>query len=235
MIRLLPKSEIQKAKASAQKQTIDEGLKLARRVDGLRETVSEEEKALEEFRVTTIKRIYSEIETVAVKRDDLLAEVKDLEKRKAEALKPLDKEWEEVNNAKVTVATELEVAGEKLDNALEAEKKAKELLKDTRTANERARTREEEAVNKVTDAIRIEKEAKVILDEANQKLTEATGAQLSADANIAERTKNLDLREESLRKREAQVEEDRIENATVRAYLEDREKTLEREFKRLKK
>ena len=48
-MRLMKKSDITKANAQAKKREIDEGVKLAKRIDGLRETLADEEQSLEKF------------------------------------------------------------------------------------------------------------------------------------------------------------------------------------------
>ena len=50
MIKLLSKSEIDKAKNADKAKEIAEGLKISRKVDSLRELMADEEKALEKFR-----------------------------------------------------------------------------------------------------------------------------------------------------------------------------------------
>lgn len=95
MLRLLPKEEIQKKKADEKFREIQEGLKLAKRVDSLREIQSQEEASLAEFRKKTLESIHEETTAKAKERDSLISEVETLEKRKEEALQPLEDEWSE--------------------------------------------------------------------------------------------------------------------------------------------
>ena len=95
-MRLMPKSAVTKANADAKRKEIDEGLKLAKRVDGLRKTVASEEQSLEKFRASTVANIKAEITPLEEKRDSLKKEVEELQRTRAELLLPLDEAWEEV-------------------------------------------------------------------------------------------------------------------------------------------
>lgn len=80
-IKLLKKSEIDQAKARDRQLEINEGLKLAKKVDTLREVVAQEEESLKKFRIKTISAINDEIIIAAKKRDDLNKENSDLEEK----------------------------------------------------------------------------------------------------------------------------------------------------------
>lgn len=66
-MKLLPKSEVDLKKAQERKGEIDEGLKLAKKIDALRQAVVEEERKLTLFRRASLETIQKEI-------DDLLNE-----------------------------------------------------------------------------------------------------------------------------------------------------------------
>lgn len=97
-MKLLQKSDIQSKKAAETQQAIQEGIKLARRVDGLREVVSQEEASLENFRRETLARIHGETTEAAEIRDALRQEVSELQKRREEALEPLTAELDAIRN-----------------------------------------------------------------------------------------------------------------------------------------
>ena len=81
-MKLLPKSDIAKAKSVDKQREIDEGMKLAKRVDSLREVAAAEEASLKKFRSETLGAINTEITANATKRDELTQEVQSLEERK---------------------------------------------------------------------------------------------------------------------------------------------------------
>jgi len=101
-MKLLSKTEVIAVKAQERLVEVQEGLKVARKVDALREAAAKEETSLELFRSETLKKIHEEIKSVTDTRDALKEEVRQLEQDKKEALKPLDAAWQEVNVAKDT-------------------------------------------------------------------------------------------------------------------------------------
>ncbi len=90
---LLPsKAQIQNAKSKERQLDIDQGLSFARKVDVIRATKEKEEKELNDFRSISMAALKKDIEEAMKKKDSLIAGVKTLEERKAEALKPLTEE-----------------------------------------------------------------------------------------------------------------------------------------------
>ncbi len=89
-MRLLKKQEITAAKAKEQHQAVAEGLKLAKKVDALREVSAQEEASLAQFRVKTLENIGKDIAAMEQVRDALVTEVQLLTGRREDALAPLD-------------------------------------------------------------------------------------------------------------------------------------------------
>ena len=101
-MKLLSKTDIVTTKAKERLNEVQEGLKIAKKVDALREAAATEEVSLEKFRSETLKKVNEEINVAISERDALKEEVRILENDKREALKPLDAAWQEVNVAKDT-------------------------------------------------------------------------------------------------------------------------------------
>lgn len=78
-IKLLPKSEIANLKAKDQEREIKEGIKIATRVDGLRELQSKTEQDLERYRTVTLERIGEEIKSLNSKKEELLGNISQLQ------------------------------------------------------------------------------------------------------------------------------------------------------------
>lgn len=74
-MKLLDKQDIQKRKATERKSEVDEGMKLARKVDELRRAGAEEESKLSAFRLMSLKAIQAEIDDRIAARDMLSAEI----------------------------------------------------------------------------------------------------------------------------------------------------------------
>ena len=81
MIKLLPKSLLQEQKAREKMREIQEGVKLASRVDGLRETYSKVEQDLEKYRVSTLEAIGEEIKDLDNKKNASLNEIKVMQRK----------------------------------------------------------------------------------------------------------------------------------------------------------
>jgi len=104
-MKLLQKSDIVKAKALDRKMEIDEGVKLSRRVDTLREVHANEEASLDRFRRETLKAIHDEVTTESAKLDTLRSEVATIQEQRTLALKPILIERDELEKDKTTHAS----------------------------------------------------------------------------------------------------------------------------------
>lgn len=232
MIKLLSKSDIDAHKATDKKREVDEGLKLARRVDSLREIQAAEEKSLRDFKVKTLAAIHAETSEASTKLDTVKQELAAALIAKAEALKPIDEERDKINSLRLLLVEDRVQLDIRTGNV---EKLEKITIDDSRFAEENL------AQSKVVLA-----QAKDTLRDANSKeqvaqeaLTSANGIQARVTKNEKESLEKLnsielgltnrdkaqkirdvdqDLREQSLNEREGR--------------LFDREQTLARDIKR---
>ena len=234
-LRLLTKKEINSRKSDAQKQEIDEGVKLAKRVDGLRRTIADEELSLEKFRTKRVAEVHTEIQALEEKKGALEKVVEELERTRAQLLVPLDDKWEEVNKA-----------SERAQNALLEAENARSMVEAEELEIRKLRTKTEES-HKYT--VYCEEEADKNLKSATMELRKATelkeaavrtnerAATLAAERQaeldvehkkLEEQAKKLDEREQQIELGEKEIREEKIRLADQRA-------TLERAFNRIKK
>ena len=215
-MRLLSRQEVDAAKAQERKREIDEGLKLARRVDSLREVQAQEEASLEKFRVETLRRIHIETTEANSALAVLKTEVAKLQKARAEALEPINKELEAVNQAKATL--------KELSDRLEAKEKEVASLeeyvkgKQKQTEAELARIRIERSMahDFLYTASEKSKAAETNAKELQERTAKADSeiglrfrqlearesAAVNTEARQAARDKQQDQREQDLNKRE---------------------------------
>lgn len=231
-MKLLSKKDINTAQATTQKQTYDEGMKLARRVDSLREVAAAEESALEKFRRETIAKIHEETTEARTERERLLAEVRKLQKDREEALKPLDEEHQrntEEAEALETKRTALADLDSRCGQRMESLDGRERSIRD-----EELRIAEQKRIHTdlLSSAHNDRAGAKTALEDAqrtlvNNRLEETRLAQeaeklalqtKSAQERQAKRDKEQDVREKELNARETR--------------LADRERLLERNLKR---
>lgn len=212
MLRLLKKSEIDSAKVADQQRLASEGMKLAKRVDNLRETAADEEAALSKFRVETISHINAEILLETKKKNLLVKEVSDLEDRKRIALVPLDEEWQKVNIRKDEL-TEYAVSlnedkslfeDERKDFEVETERLAveKKRIEAERKQSVKSLAQAEEYRENSSHAL---KEAEAIRGEAEQFKKLILQEVSQRDAEAAAKERDLNIREEYLMAREMAV------------------------------
>jgi hypothetical protein len=226
-MRLLPKSEVSVAKAAEKKRDIDEGLKLARRIDNLRELTATEDAIFRKFRNETIAKIHEETTKEQNKLDTLKGEVKVYERRKEEAQKPLDEEWIKVAEAKSELDRRREVANETESLLDSRERDTGDTLKRANSTLARAKTREGMANDRLQDADRTLVDAKLVnekalrlkerVDEHRQKVDKEL---LHRDAMASSRERSVTIREEAATVREKNNRDETIRLADMRATLE---------------
>lgn len=234
-MRLLSKTEINKAKSIDRQREVDEGLKLAKRVDSLREIISSEESSLEKFRVETLSKIQEDIDAEITKRNYLKREVQELQKDKIEALKPLTLEWETLRIEQESFKDKLQKlyvwSSDLTDKSSKLDKMEKDLLLKENQISIKYKEADEflqEAVNLKTEASRNSQSASNILRTAQNEAEVIY-------TKSKEREKWMDEREERIFNKEEQLRGQEIELAKRLSQLVDREKTLERNIKRTKK
>lgn len=212
VMRLLKKKEIDKLKAADRKREIDEGVKLARRVDGLRETSAKEEASLEQYRTATLASIGAEIIEATNKRDTLSKEVKEYEERKTVALVPLTAQWKELEEEKATLAEEQASWTKRREGWEDAELDLKERKRQIGLEEHRLHLR---GISVQED---LQKSAKLMASAEQASKESATSAKT--------RTLELDDRERGLVSRETSVN-NREKNASIREAEQDiREREL---------
>ena len=235
MIRLLQKSEIDSSKALARKQEIDEGLKLSRRVDALRETAADEEASLEAFRKKTVASISKQIDALSTERDTLKEAVADLEQRRAMALVPLDEAWKTLKKSQQEHTTSVASLEKQQQKYLKQSKELQSKLVDATQELARIETIKQQHEDALLQAIENKKDTEASLTYARKLEHSAEEARIEVLADIRERDalcaareRDILIRDESLILREEALRKAQI-------VLDDRNSMLERDITRLQK
>jgi len=234
-MKLLAKSDIHQKKAAEQKQTIDEGKKLASTIDRLREVAAQEETSLEKFRSETLEQIHKETTEAATKRDALLGEVKELESAKREALQPLTRELELIDEAREELAQK---AAYNATQALTIEDREQSISAKEKEIDQtllRVQTKEEAVTRKLADIIHTEEETNQLNSEARHLMEEANDIRTRLNNELVHREQVCANAENSIIIREQQLEADKSAMRKEWRLLEDRKAAFERSFNRLKK
>ena len=228
VVRLLPKSEIDKRKAEEQRLAITEGIKVAERVDLLRETAATEEVAFEKYRTESLKEIQAEIDEKMSLRDSLEDEISAKRKERRELELPLIHKWEEVNRAQ-KMCTDWEVDLKKTDLSLrEKEEKLSVLQKETTHEVERV-----ENLKKLASAMFSQAEAVMATaKEESAQMRNKAQAELSLielqKEEVRSKSAAILIREQALEDREGKIEKYEIDLAYRELLLREGWKELEK-------
>ncbi len=235
MLRLLPREEIDKRKAQERTREMNEGQKLAGRVDSLREMAVSEEIALDTYRTETLKKIQEEIQSKRGEYDLIHAEVTALKAERARLSEPLDSDWDKLHKAEDKCAKweialddrEWKMSDEvrKLSNL---SKELEKVAKDTEISFLKVK-------NDLADAAISKKTARKAIDEAHNTAKSMLDEAKTKVADISKREKAVAMREyevELVKKSNLLV---RKANIADQIRLADREATLERGFAELKR
>lgn len=212
---------------------IDNGLKLARKVDNLRETVLEEENRYNLFKEETIKIIQQDINNKIFEKESLQVEIKKLEEQRKSLMIPLDKEWGNVNSSKQSLQTEKDI-----------------LTSDQKVLNEKIRQVEEDNKNflskqKLLDKKIKENQDKLDITNKNLKLSEETLEKSKTESETrlkgcAEKEKQLldqenilNVYAQTLEIKENKIKEEEQEIINEKIRLADQRGILERAMSRL--
>lgn len=235
VMRLLDKREVDTAKATDKKREVDEGKKLAKTIDNLREVKAQEEASLTKFRRETVKTIHEEISRKTEERDALKRENDILKEERAILQEPLDKAWEDYHNAKAQL-DEREEGLSELKTTLAGEKRKLDIQgKESVSASTRAASWEGIARRLLSEAEAAGVEANRILEKAQRTKTLSDEMADKVRKELMHRDMMASSRERSVTMREADVESEKIELAKEWILLKDRQTMHERNLKRTKK
>ncbi len=234
-MRLLPKQEINVRKAQEKRAEMDEGLKLARRVDNLREIAATEEASLASFRSATVKSINDEVRKLDEERIKLISDVTTLREEIKAGKTVLDAREEVLKNQAESLRY-LEITLASRVTALKA--LAAKLKEQSHQSNEyygriiAAHRIMNEARNEVSIMYG---EAQTHLAQAEAKITTVQQLSKEVEDNLRARDITVASRERDVSIKEARLSQVEKDLHTKEIQLRDREQTLEREFNRLNK
>jgi hypothetical protein len=213
---------------------IDNGIKIARRVDNLRETLSVLETRHALFNEATTKELREMTENL---NEEILAKeliIADLERKKAKLLLPVTLKWDDVNAKEQELIKEKEklisLRNELTDYKQELDSREKQLSLDEENYTnlkkeidiqaDKVSNSSLEAQNTLLNARELERATKLLLKEEKAK--------------IDKKSKQIELREENVVTRELQLEKEEKEIIKTKLQLADQRATLERAMSRIK-
>lgn len=232
-MKLLDKRQIQVEKSTERKTEIEQGLKIARKVDELRQTLAKEQQALTVFREETTKDVRSKIADLVNKKNTLEQEVSLLERRRRELLEPIDKEQQLLTDSKRHVDSKIEEL-KLLEKSLSLKKdELNTRARDIMIEEERIKDEKKQTHQNLEQSLEKTKEAEKLLSVSretcnqNEKMYQERIQELDTrEANIASIERNQDMRSKYLDSKE-------VELNNRERIINDKYTLLERTQKRL--
>lgn len=235
-MRLLSKSEIDKAKAQDRQREVSEGMKLAKSVDSLRETHAHEEVALSKFRENTLKQAMDDISKAEADKRILDEEVKNLREEREILLNPVDLTEAREKVAKERIEVDLQKAenSEKEKDLVSRETQLFTSLKEMKKEQAKIENHKEIALRSLAETEENLKESKKIRKEAEDWKKEVVRELHESEEALRLRERNLKAREQELivEKEQADLKAKELQIQEIR--LQDQRETLERALNRLK-
>lgn len=234
-MKLLERQSLNNDLQEQRRAQAEEGIRLAKRIDALRETLSTLEKQHQDF-IESSRTTYQEaIGALERRKDELEKEIVRLEERRALLREPLDKEWESLEEAQkdhekkaLSLAIQEASIAKRDSVVLEKEKKAEQrerALNDMSEAIEQERafvSHEKEKATSLTLKLREEEKRSVSEQKERERIT------LKKDEESDRRARAIDMREKLLNAREKSIDK-------REAFVDHKYKVLQRTIKRIKK
>lgn len=233
--KLLDKRIVNIEVAAQKKQQIDEGLRIASKVDAVRETLGAEEVNLEKFRTQTITKIQKEIDIKIKERDSIFLEVIKKEEQVNEHEKGLSKKENELKEKEQQLFTFEEKNKQRESRISKKEQECSEDRREAFLELRRARDRNKQAEKAHADAYDAQKSWEFVKSKAQALLADTQRLRKETEKEVYEKRKlnalkenSLILLEKDLKKREKELEKEKIN-------LKDRENMFQRNLKRFNK
>jgi DNA repair exonuclease SbcCD ATPase subunit len=234
-LKLLNKTEIISLKGTERKHEIDEAVKLARKVDTLRETSAKEEVNLAKFRSESLKKVQEDIDVLIQEKNALQAQTTALESQRKALLEPLDTKWEEI-----------EAEDERLQKVIDGLENRNEYLNDkefclnNKDANlfleeNRIKDLKEQEVKKLAEIDQYNKQAEQLLKDTEQQTTQILTGLQKKEAELEHKQKQIEYSQVDNENKQKRLNEREQELNNRESKLNDRYATLERTLNRIKK
>lgn len=233
-VKLLDKSKLNELKAKERDVEVREGMKIATRIDGLRELFSKTQEELEKHKAATLVQIGREVSVLDAKKEELLGKIGHLQS-KYDALLP-------EMTMKRTELAQFEKSLKGWEKKLEKREESARLMElDVmealqKTEDSRIRTEDDERI-----ARNLLKEATDNRSESQNTLERARNIEEKVYKDKKEIKESLNLRELSIRanekdllEKELLIMKERKEFEKEKVKVNDMRATLERSLERLK-
>lgn len=229
-MKLLAKSELDRKKAEARKMDIDEGMKLARKVDNIREVLAQEEESLIAFRTSMVASISKEIERLEARKLSLSSEVSELARKRNDLLEPIDAELKSLAEARKEFSDRESSVSSRERMCEDRERISFELLADARERQRQVDEKEIASLQIMEEANRYHRDYKESVSRANsgeEKLLSERQAfdmlRIKTIGDFHEREERLASMERNISGRESAIEAKELDISVRLKNLQDQE------------
>lgn len=233
-VHLLPKSELVNLKAKEKSREVQEGVKIATRIDGLRELWAKTEQDFETYKTATLSAIQKEISELSVKKDELFEELRQMQSKYDSLMPDIKvKRSELAQFEKILTAWEKKLGKKKDDielleiDVLEAKNKSEDA---------KVRMEENERISRILlrDSDEKKRQAQVILQTAKTIQENAYRLKKETEDALDLRENSIKAKEQELSSKELSIMNDRKELEAEKIKVNDTRETLERSLERLR-
>lgn len=236
-MKLLEKREIDKLKAIDRRKEIDEGIKLARKVDTLRELSAKEETNLLKFRDESIKKVKEEINILIAEKEALLNDPTLLKKEKvlSQVKVELENSFKKLNKEKRAVEELRRSILDKETNLIARESQIDISFKEFFDRNEKIKEKEnltQKYLSKAEIDYKLQQDTLLRVEESKRKFDEYQKKQTEV---IEAKYRELALREKDIENQRNQNERDKADIEKDKLHIASQQETLAIAWKQLKK
>lgn len=231
-MELLKKSTVQLEVQDQRRRRIDEGVKIAQKVDTLRETLASLEAQHQKFLSGMEKELQERTQPLIQRIASLQIEIKNLEGERQRLMTPLTKEWSEVEKKQAELVKE-EIVLEKRNVSL-TQKEEKQFASGAELKDKlfKVKTRERELVkarNEADENLYLSEEKR---DEALKQKKDSDEYAKHVRQSLLETEAELSVKIREVEMRESAIETRKKEQDDREIWLRDRYQTLERTLNR---
>ena len=234
MLKLLSKDEISRKKNDDLRREADEGLRLSRKVDALRELHAENEKNTEKYLNASLAAAQEQIDTAIKKRDSLISEVSELQKKLDAMLPEMETTRAGLRKRELMLDKLQQDISEREESIKLAELDIAETLQSARHSLEISQLKENEAKQREKRASDNEIKARESLERANSIESHTIKEKERISEILSEREFDISKREHEMKEKIDRFEKDKLVFEQEKIRFADRKAMLERNLARLK-
>ncbi len=234
-MRLLPKKQVNAELATQRKELIDQGVKMAEKVDVVRETLSKEERALSDFRASSVANVTREIDALLEHKEELRRDISKAESKLTALREPLDAEWIRVQDQAEELASRESIlvlyAEQVEERSALISQSLQKISQEEQRVQEKNRMINATLQSTTDNNIR----SKKLLAEAQEIKVKAQKEVELRESILSQKEAAIENTQKVLERRWREADARDLEHVEKEKQLEDQRKTLERTLNRLNK